>query len=213
MEIYKWKGEWQFLPCQPQQWSTQATLSSCVSRASRTCSACYMRRWHLRIVVREENMLATSEKLIDFYQSLLGPPPRTYNGDQLWSLNIPRTLYLLGLSKHHPVYFCSLSRLPLPPLLLLQIQTNPGRFPESLNSSASRLSRCNFFASLSFWIRFTRSYRLHNVHPCQIMQASSRHVSPPHGLPEILPSLQVPCCGACDYRRRCLYCLPSLLVE
>ena len=66
MEVCKWKSEWHTLPGQPKQWPTQAALFARFPRPSWTCSTRYMRRWHLRVVVREEAIFAIMGKTIDF---------------------------------------------------------------------------------------------------------------------------------------------------
>ena len=155
----------------------------------------------------------TSPNLSNQNQSFLGTSPRTYNSDQLWSFYISRTVHLLCFSEHHTVHLCGPSWLLLPPLFGAQVQSNPCCLPVPLDPFSPRSRGSNLFTGLPVWIRFTRAHRLYNIYSCQIVQAPSRHVPPPHDISEIIPSLQIPCRGFGDSGCGSLHCLPSLIVK
>ena len=117
----------------------------------------------------------------------MGFASRTYNYDGLRLFTIPRKIHLLCFSEHHPVAIRLLDRLRLPLVLDAKRSILTFHFPHPLDPATSHPRGDNFLTRLAFWVRFFSSHRLHHLHTCEIMQATSCHVPASYNFSKIIP--------------------------
>ena len=143
----------------------------------------------------------------------MGCSPRTHNHHSLWTALVARAIYILDRLKYYPIDFCSHIWLLLPADLKPTIQSNTRGIPNKIYNISLGPGRRNLIACISIRLRLPRPHRLHNLHPRQIVQASSRDVLTSHHIPQALSSLQIS--GGCPrHRRSCrLHSTQSLLQE
>ena len=138
-------------------------------------------------------------------QSLMGCSTRTHNHHSLRTAIIAYEIHILDRLKHHPIHFCSYIWLPLPPDLESTIQNSPCCIPHNIYHLSLGPCRRNLITCISIRLRLPRPYRLHNLHPRQIVQASPGDVLTSHHIPQALSPLQIPGGRPCHRRSRSLH--------
>lgn len=142
----------------------------------------------------------------------MGCSTRTHNHHSLWTALITRAIYILDRLKYYPIDFCSYIWLPLPADLEPTIQSHTCGIPNKTYYISLAPGRRNLIACISIRLRLPRPYRLHNLHPRQIVQASSCDVLTSHHIPQALSSLQIS--GGCpSHRRSCRLHSPQSLFQ
>lgn len=109
--------------------------------------------------------------------------------DSRQSITCTRTVYLLASPEHHSVLVCRDYWLRIPLVLHPKGSEGPLDIPHPPDPLPTGSGERLFFARFALRLRQSGAYRLPYLHPRQILQASSRHASPPDDLPQEVPAV------------------------
>lgn len=145
------------------------------------------------------------EHLLTPPQPNLGPPPRAPNHHPLRPPRRLRSLQIPHRPKHNPIPLRRPHR-PLLPLSLAPRQLPyPRHLPNPRDNSPASGSGLDGVPGESVWVCEFSAYRLHHLHPCEIMQTPPGYVSARHPIWETLPLVQIPRRPHRHRRRRSLH--------
>lgn len=110
-------------------------------------------------------------------------------------------IHLLAGVEHGPIFFRSHYRLYIPPILNPEWPKDSICLPHTPDHLPPASSRNLLVTCVTLRLRQSRTHRLPDLHPRQVMQAPPGHGPAPDHLPQEIPTVQVRCCP--DGHSRC----------
>lgn len=155
-------------------------------------------------------------QLADNIQPLMGCSPRSdyhrllsrpcSDGSRAGASN--RALHLFDRPEHHSILIRRCHWFPVPLFLDSKRPEGPFYLPNQTDSLPLDPRQHFLLACLAIWLRQSRSHRLPDFHPREILQASPGHVPPPDHLPEEISFIQIRRCPHGHPRCRNLHASP-----
>ena len=119
----------------------------------------------------------------------MGGPSGTDHHDHVRAGVLARGLSILHLPQHRPIDLRGLARVRVPLHDDVQLLGIASGVADVERSSGAGLGGGDVVAGLAVRIRQFETYRLHHLHPGQVLQVVTRHGSPSDRLPQTIPAL------------------------